>query len=164
MIFLPATKEWKHVKGLFPRPVPSPLQNHWFFSEELQEKKCVQLPKHGSTRQWYELWNIISLSASKAPSVPQLFNHLAHSPLLPWDFSALTAPSPVYISWHYKNCLLLHSTNLHLLSQWFCYKPFVEHSRVSGLIQGRKETDHPACYLVSSSICVLPFISVCSEY
>lgn len=33
--------------------------------------------------------------------------------------------------------------------------PFVAHSRVSGLIQGKKETDHPACCSVCSSIGVL---------
>lgn len=41
---------------------------------------------------------------------------------------------------------------------------FVAHKRVSVLVQGKKETDHPVRYLVCSRVHFLPFISACSTY
>lgn len=61
------------MKCLFPTPMPSALQIHQVFSQGLRGETCLASHTHG-------LWNIISLSANKSPSGPELFSHRVHGP------------------------------------------------------------------------------------
>lgn len=163
---MPVTKEWERMKGLFPTPVPSALQTHQLFSRGLRGKNVFSFPHTQASDSGMGcgtsfLWVQVRAQMVQSSSVIVFTALNFFGTTQPWQHQALCKSHCV------TKTVYFYTVQTHIcFPNDFGLKPlcFVAHKRVSGLIQGEKETNHPVHHSVCSTVCFLPFISACSDY